>query len=76
MPTVNIKDYEVEVTILSFDKGEQPYKVGHPDNWTPGSSGYIEFVFSTDNKLLNEILTDDYYTEAKDQLLAEMEKSK
>ena len=72
MPTVNIQGHKVEVTILSFDKGEQPYKVGHPDNWTPGEEAYIEFTFSTDNELLNELLTENCYNEAENQLLAKI----
>jgi hypothetical protein len=72
MTTVNINNHEVEVTILSFDPGEQPQRYGHPDNWTPGEPAEIEFVFSTDNELLNELLTENHYNEAKDQLLAGM----
>ena len=72
MPTVKIHGYEVEVDILDFDKGEQPYRKGHPDNWAPGEPAYIEFEFVTDNELLNELLTENYYQEALNQLLAKM----
>ena len=75
MPTVNIRGHTVEVDIISFDKGEQPYKVGHPDNWTPGSSAYIEFKFATGDELFNELLTENCYEEAEDQLLAKMEET-
>jgi len=72
MPTVNIQGQEIEVTILSFDKGEQPYSYGHPDNWTSGEAAYIEFEFATDNELFNELLTENYYKIAENQLLNKM----
>jgi len=74
MPTVKIHGHEVETEILSFNPGCQPYRKGHPDNWTPGETPYIEFVFSTDNELLNELLTENFYDEALGQLLANRSK--
>lgn len=73
MTTVNIQGYEVEVTVLSSSPGCQPYRKGHPDNWSPGEPAEIEFEFATDNELLNTLLTENCYKEAETQLLVHME---
>ena len=58
---ITIDGETLEVHVLTFQRGCDPYTSGHPDNWDPGCPDLVEFELRDSDGWL--VVTNNYLTE-------------